>query len=282
MFASRPQALPSVGIKAFTRINDQQARIVGKVCHNDASRANGDLVLQSLNNVLQGKLVGVPGSFRQLAETQMLTEFTGLISVNKQIIAVDESNMGKFRSLSANMYMDENDDVWSLCKTSTGDLMIRTVGVDDMVALAGDLMESTSSNAFDSDRLVAEACAKTLRAQEGQFVNFVDANNRVRSGFLMCDSVSNEQGEMPGMVGISSIDGGGVEVVHRGAIVDIFEGEIKRPELDDETKINQAVAASRGSMDLNAAIAYYNKVYGHNKAFLDAFIQRLTTHAFSC
>jgi len=269
---------PVVEIKSYALAGAGMARVVLEVTHNSASRADPTVVVGALNKKLQGRMAAVAGSFRSL-ETSMFTQrLTGVVSVVRQAISA-EGDMKGFRAVASNMFMDDEKDMWVLRKTSAGQILVKTTGIDDDITLAN-MLESVSSvtassNTGEHNRMVAQASSVAQTVEAGDFVSYVNADNMLVHGYVVAGVQDSEE------VVVLAPGAESEDLVKRVAVTEIHEqSEFPAIEESKEDSVETVVAAARGAIDLGFLLDFYKKVYARNPAFYQMFAERVKQHAF--
>ena len=271
-------ATPVVEIKSYALAGDGMARVIVEVTHTHESRANPQVVAETLNKKLQGKMAAVAGTFHSLERSSFTERLTGIISVVRQAISVD-GDMKGFRALAANMFMDDEQDMWVLRKTEAGQIMVKTTGIDDDMTLLN-LLESVSSSSMSTstsefNRMTAQASSISSAAEAGDFVSYVTQDNLLSHGFVVAGVQDTDDLVVlsPGSEEGESIKRAAVTVIHNQA-------EFPAMEETKEEEVEQVVAAARGGIDLPFLLEYYKKVFSRSPAFYQQFADRLRKHSF--
>lgn len=267
---------PSVEIRSHRPAGDGMARIVADVYHTSESRADHGLVLNVLGKKFQGKVTAVRGSFESVSKTQFVERVTGLVATARQSVFADGDLKG-FRSLSSNMFMDEEENMWVLRRNSNGNLLIKTTGVEDDTALAS-LLEATCSvggsgqaNAFASLSSYAPPSV-----QGGDAINYVNANNQTVLGFV----VASVQGSDDLIV--QPFDAEDTDVIKPAAITDVHNiAEFPEDEMEEAESLSASVSSARGVTSIAEIAAYYKRVFARNKGFYAEFMKRFRGHKFA-
>lgn len=270
--------LPTLEIQHFAVAGAGLARVVAKVIHTEQSRANPELVRQAFANKFDGNMVAVAGSVRQLDRGPLTSTISGVLSVQRETVAVaSDADMKPFRALASNMYLDDEDRMWSLNKTAAGNLMVRSTGIDDDHALIGMLqaVATAAPTTQESVRLRAVASSVAENLQPGDYASFVNANNAMDHGYIVAMAgdgtalVKTQHGPEDG------------EIINVAAVVETHElPEDVLPELSQDEQMEVAVAAARGTVSIDQMLDYYRRVFIRSSDYFEKFADRLRNHAF--
>lgn len=278
--AGARSAEPTVEIKSYALAGDGLARVLVEVTHTEASRNNSSIVLNALKGRLNNQMEAVAGSFTSIDKSAFTERITGIVSTIRNMIPVTEENMKGFRATAANMFMDEEKEMWALHKTQAGQILVQTTGIGDDMSLVG-LLDSCSSAGFrnspDFGRLSAMASAVPAQAQAGDFVSYVNFDNSISHGFVVVTAADTDDALiMP----VGATEGEG-DAIKRAAITQIHaQDEFPVYEPTSEEQVETVVASARG-IDVNFLLEYYRKVYARSPKFFDMFAQRLRAHQFA-
>lgn len=264
-------AEPTINILSFALAGHGMARIVADVTHTGDSREDHNLVAQAIRSKLDNRMQAVAGSFEALEQAAYSDKITGLVSVVRDIMPV-EGDMRGFRATAANMFMDDEKDMWVLRKTEAGQILVKATGVDDDNAITG-LLESVSSTSFRNDtnnlRFVAQASAIGQDVQGGDFVSYVNFGS-LSHGFVVATASDNTA-----FVLANGADD--IEQIQIGAITKIHD-QTNFPEF--EQNVDTALAASRETVNLTFLTNYYKRVFARSQKYFDMFVERLKGHSY--
>lgn len=272
---------PSVALKAFLPVNERgMFRVVCSVVHTPDSEKDNRLVLESLNAALGGAVHAIEGSFKTVKDG-VTSLVTGLVARNVRVQLADKASMSSMRliSQSSNMYMDGDDLMWQFIEAASGDILVQTNGVDDLVSINSALDNRCTELKSAGLKLLAQCMAEELKVGEGDFIVYFDDNQQRRQGMALANCIEEETGADTGKVLVDA--DGASEVVDKAQIVaSVSTAELPVPELSDEDRVNMSVSFARGEHKLQDLVNYYRKIYGHNAEFFNAFKARLEGHQF--
>lgn len=275
---------PVVNILSFDVIGAGMARVLCGVTHAGDSREDHSKISNALRTRLQGKMEAVAGSFSSVDKGQYQEQITGIVSVVKEAIPVTKENLVGFRAVAANMFMDDEQDMWVVRKSAAGDLIVKTTGIEDDMSLVRLLNQSCShstnhSSISEQRRMVARASAVCDTVKGGDFVSYVNMNNELTCGFLVATAFDEAHPEVHQAV-VLPINGE-EEVINVKAVIDNHDQtSFPALELSEQETVDAAVASARGSVNLQTLLDYYKKVYARRPAFYAEFAKRIKAHAF--
>jgi len=274
---------PNVEIKSYAKAGKGLARVVIDVTHTKGSREDHSSISSAIAKKLHGKMTAVAGSFKSLDKSAYTERITGLVGVVHDVIAIDETKSLKgFRAMASNMFMDEEKDMWILRKTESGQVLVKSTGIDDDLSLAN-LLEGCASAGHRSSpefrALSSVASGQALDVQGGDYIAFVDVSNTIRSGFVVA-TVEGEDGTDTDALVLQpgSTD---PEEVNMGAVTSKYGTEdFPEAKFEDEEVVNHSVSAARGVVNPDVLVEYYRKIYSSNPAFFAEFEKRIRSHAW--
>ena len=145
--AGARNAEPTVEIKSYALAGEGLARVLVEVTHTEESRKDPSVIGNAIRARLENQMEAVAGSFVTIERSAFTERITGIVSAIRKAIPVTEENMKGFRATAANMFMDEEQEMWALHKTQAGQILVQTTGIGDDMSLVG-LLDSCSSAGF--------------------------------------------------------------------------------------------------------------------------------------
>ncbi len=273
-------AEPTVEIKHFALAGSGLARIVARVVHTAKSRVDANLVRSAIAKKFDNQLEAVAGSFSLKDRGPVSDVITGLVTPRREAIAVASSaDMNGFRAIAGNMFLDEEDRIWSLNKTAAGSLLVRTTGIDDDSTLLGMLTATASSviNGKEEREMIATASAVRNNVVGGSYVTFVNANNLVDHGYIL--ATANDNGNEVAAVLPAGADE--AQEISVNAVIDVHEISPKMPQFSEEEEMQQNVAVASGRVNLDMLLDYYKKVFAADPSYYEQFATRLKEYSFA-
>lgn len=272
--ANSSVAAPTVEMRAFKIAGDGKARVVADVYHTSESRANPALALAEIGKKLQNKMVAVAGTFESVDKGQFVERISGLVSVNKQCVAVGQELKG-FRAVASNMFIDEEHDMWVLRKTEAGDLMIKTTGVEDDVSIAN-LLQAVCSAGGKNLSFSSLSSYKGVQVEGGDCVSYVAADNRLSLGFVVASVEGSDD------LIVQSMEGTQPEVVQKEAVTEVHDvATFPEDNESPEEQVGAVVASARGAASVAEIAAYYKRVFARNAKFYAEFMKRFNQKRFA-
>lgn len=261
---------PNFQVQRVTPIGSRFARVLGTI----SAKATPDQVMAAVRK-LNPHATPVKGSFVSIASNGLTMSLEGIVGVLDERIVLSETNRDSFTAVAANMYMDEEERLWSLKKTDAGDILIKSHANDEMEIMNGLMACVASTNTGVQEALPASAQLAGQRAQiqGGDLMTYVSPTaGHLVMGFAVAAAV-NEAGEDQGLVAVSQ--DGTTEQIDRMLVVAYAQGA--DVESDDTAEL-EAVASGRPSMEMIRE--YYRKVFIRSPAYFEKFWSRFSSHAF--
>ncbi len=268
--------LPVVNILGFSLAGNGLARIVCEVTHNKESKNNHALALTSIASKFDDKMEPIDGSFRSMSRAPFSEKITGLLSVKRQVIPAVEDNMKGFRATAANMFMDDEKNMWVLHRTESGEILVKNTGIDDDLTLTK-LLETRCSQVYGANHNEMRAMCSAISSsvEGGDYISYVDINNTLRQGYVVATTDDSSAVVIP-------YDTQSEEIVSLNAVTDIHDkSELPQYERTKDDDVDLIATSARGGVDLSFILSYYRKIYSANPSFYQAFAQRIKKHAFA-
>ena len=234
-----------------------------------------------MSKIFDNKLSCVCGSFHSVDKAPYTERIEGVVRVNTQSIAFQEGMKG-FRSVSSNVFMDDEEKMWTLRKTEAGEVLVKGTGIEDHESLRG-LLDVVCSGGYSLSSEYKKSTASLSAMQAsiggGDFVEFVsEASNDVQYGFVVASDAEN--GKLIILPTTAAPESEG-EVVEKAAVTQKFDTEsFPEPEMSEQEQMDQAVCAARGVVNLSTLLDYYKKVFARSPQFYAEFAKRARGHAF--
>lgn len=269
---------PTVSVLGYSLAGEGLARVTVEVAHNQHSRENHSLVSESLSRIFDNKLAAVSGSFMSIDKAPYTERLSGVVRVNTQ--AVPMSAQHGFRSVSANIFMDDEDKMWVLRTTDAGDILVKSTGIEDHDSLRGLLnVVCSSGHSLSSEFRQTELSVSTMQQDitGGDFVQYVSVHsNETKFGYVVA---STDDGKLIVLPSDESAEEG--EVIDTAALVKKEDVEdAPEPEMSEQEKMDAAVSVSRGVIDMSTLLDYYKKVFSRSGTYYSEFAKRVRAHSF--
>jgi hypothetical protein len=276
--AARTSKLPHVKIRNFTALSNDSARIFAEV--TGEQRDNEQAISEAVSNLLDNRLHSVSNSFCVLAENNISSYVTGVVTANREVVAVANELEG-YRCLSNNMYIDTEDRLWTLKANDSGKLMIRTDSLEDMEAME-QLMASISSakpigiiSPFaDKDLTQEQSYLEMLSSvQGGDFVDFVDPISGTSKFGVVVASVIDEETEEETAIVVLASDADQAVTINKQAVIDLHD-QIDQAKIQTDTAYDSVSA----DVNLESLVEYYRSMFRRNAEYFAEFEARLRSH----
>lgn len=268
--ASLALAGPELHVQRVIPINSKFARVVGTI----AATASPDQLLAAVRKV-SNKLTPAVGSFAAIASNGVTTSVEGIVGVIEERIVLSDENRANFESLSSNMYMDNEERLWSLKKTDAGDILIKSHAGDDMEVMTAlqACVASTSVGYQEAEPAANQMATARSQIVGGDLVAFISESGNLNMAFVVSD-VRGEDGADKGLMTVDRQHN--IEHINRHMVVASVNGS--QIEMDDTAEM-EAVAAGNFSMEFIAD--YYRKVFLRSPEYFEKFWARFKSHNFA-
>jgi len=280
---------PVVNLMSFDLSGLGMARVTCSVTHTGDSREDHSLVTKELRKRLGGHLEAVAGSFSSIRSGNYQEQITGIVSVVREALPATKEHLKGFKSVSSNMFMDDEENMWVLRKSAAGDLVVKTTGIDDDMSLLKILNQACSgaaslSSVSEFRQMVATASAVGNAAKGGDFVSYVNHNNVIACGYLVATATDEANPEQVQAVVLpaGAVGEGEEEIINVKAITEIHDQEqFPEVQITEQEAVDTVVASARGAVDINTLLDYYKRIYARGPAFYAEFAKRIRAHAFA-
>lgn len=270
--------VPTVSIVGYNIVGKGMAHIVADVVHNQYSREDHSLVGVALSNSFESKMSSVSCSFHTLSKGPFEERISGVVRVNTPSVMLTDDLKG-FRSVSANIFMDEEEQMWVLRRTEAGDILVKNTGIEDHESLRC-LLDAACSNGYslssEYDRSAKALSSMQQHAEGGDYVEYISlSSNITKFGFVVARAndelvVLSPDLEYP--------DG---EVISTSAVIRTYDTDsFPDVQFSEQEQMDNAVAEARGVVDINVLLEYYRKVFKRGPEFFKQFEERVRKHAF--
>lgn len=272
-------AVPTVAVVGYNIVGKGFAHIVADVVHNQQSREDHNLVGVALCNAFENKMAAVAGSFQTVSKGRYEERVSGVVRVNTQSVMLTDDLKG-FRSVSSNIFMDEEEKMWVLRKTEAGDILVKNTGIEDHESLRG-LLDAVCSNGYslssEYDKASKSLSSMQHNAEGGDYVEYVStSSNTTKFGFVVARA---EQDQLVVLSSDMLYPEG--EVISTSSVIRTYDTEsFPDVEFSEQEQMDNAVAEARGVIDLKFLLEYYRKVFQRGPEFFKQFEARVRQHAF--
>lgn len=270
---------PTIKLLGYALAGDGLARVVIDVAHNRDSREDHSLISQSMADLFENKLVPVSCSFASIDKAPYTERIEGVVRVNTQVVPM--ANAKGFRSVSSNIFMDEEDKMWVLRKTEAGEVLVKNTGIEDHESLRH-LLDAACCSGYSLSSEYEKSTAQLTDMQRhvtgGSFIQYVSSTSgEAALGFVVASAEDDKLLVLPHDAPAES-EG---EVVGREAVTKDFDTkQLPETELSEQEQMDVAVSTSRGVVDVSTLLDFYKKVFARNPAYYTEFAKRVRQHAF--
>ena len=269
--------MTKVNIRSFTALAGNAAQVIAQVYDNAGQELDPVEVRSAIQDATNGKMVAVANSFQVIASSsQYHTVLSGVVELAREAIPFTAEHKG-FHSVSANMFMDENESIWALRESGSGDgILVRTNNIDTPEEISK-LLSHCSSVGPSSELGMLRSCSSAVN----------DQAHTIDAGDMVLAYVPNEADLVFGIAVAHNFDESGN---------DLQEIVLMRPSGDYEAIANNLVAITvdKSSFDLpevdmdsvsgnsngDRLLDYYGKLYANHPEFFEAIEQRIRAHTF--
>lgn len=269
---------PTVTVLGYALAGDGMARIVAEISHNRFSRDDHTLVSESLSKMFENRMSTVHGSFRSIDKAPYTERVVGMVRVNTDAIPMSAAK--NFRSVSSNIFMDDEEKMWVLRKNESGDILVKNTGIEDHDSLRKLLdVVCHSGHSLSSEFRTAEASISSMqnRVAGGSYVQYVSAHGvDTRFGYVVAATDDDKLIVLP--AGDEAPEG---EVVDRNAVVSECDtADAPDIKMSEQENMDDAVSVSRGVVGVSTLLDFYKKVYGRSGNYYEELAKRIRGHAF--
>ena len=278
---------PTVNIASFDLAGPGMARVTCSVSHAGDSREDHSLVMDELRARFGGKMEAVAGSFRSLDSGPFQEQITGIVAVVREAMHATPENLKGFKSVSSNMFMDEEEHMWVVRHSAAGDLVVKTTGIDDDMSLVNLLNQACAgatslSSLQDHRRMVATASAIGDAVEGGAFVSYVDHNNTIAHGYVVATAFDEANPDVLQAIVLPAVGDEKEAVINVKAVTEIHpQDSFPVVQVSEQEVVDNALAAARGTTSLQTLLDFYKRVYSRSPKFYAEFARRLKQHAFA-
>lgn len=275
---------PTLSLKKNVEIGSGLARIDLLVTHAGGSDSNHESIVQAIADMFGNKLHALANSFTALSSDAFSTLMTGIVYCPNESVPYQQ-DMAGYTSLSSNMFIDNDEDIWSLRKTEAGKFLVKTNAIDNGDSLHSILeaaFASVSSSAPSQYTGSMEAVAAQRQAvQGGDAVTYVSPRTEeVCFGFVVASAVDEEGTDLNQLIVLAQ-DQTVHEVITASSVVSTASSiELDLPEMKDSKFGNAVAAGYKNKASVEEMIAYYRQMFIRSPEYFDKLAQRLRAHAY--
>lgn len=236
-------------------LSNQAVTMYAKVVHGNSNFANikPAEILASLSNAC-GNQFSVAKNSVKILDSGRVTAVVRAIMVPAIDVLPLETAQANMQSLSKNMFIDGEENMWTLRESDSGNVVVRALTVDNPEELV-EMMSSCSSvsnNDPFTHNIVNRYEQELSHVQGGDFISYFSSESgAVVAGFVVAEVEDNGHSKLLALSNSQT-----PEMIERSAVVTFIDGD----ELQYPQDIKVSVSASA---DSNRLIQYYKQMYGY-------------------
>ncbi len=269
------KALPDVKVRSYVLLANDSARFCATVTGRE--RDNDQAICEALSSGCGNRLHVVPASMVCLAANDVSSFITGILTASHDTVAVSTEDLEQYKCLSGNMYMDANDNLWSLRATESGNLMIKADSLSDLEELEA-LMQSVSTT-IQPGTLNQHAGKDLQNLQQymlvqanvagGDYVTYVD-EGVAKFGVIVASTLDENENDKNALIALAHNEKEPT-TIKRDAIIDV----VTDVELQEDEALIQS---SLSSINIESMLQYYKSVFRRNLKYFEEFAKRVRSH----
>lgn len=264
------------------------ANIVASIYRKPGASINPEEFRSELQSRAGNKMFALAGSFTILDDGPQRVIVRGHMVPAHEVLPF-QADMQGFKSLSRNVYQDEDENMWSLKDTGNGQFLIRANVIDDPSEIQQLMQSCSSAVPVGTDRLyhscVAQAQANVDSVVANDAVLYAQAGE-LRFGIVLA-TASSDEGDNDTLIVLNpahdTVDVvGRTQVAAAAAVGTVVDQEtLVIPENLQQPQINMEAAASEQSDTVNKLVDYWKKVWGYGPDYFAAFERAIRGHTFA-
>lgn len=258
----------TLSMQGLSSINTQTASIVdyrmitprlAEVIAHVTGKMNKAEMFDRILGALNGLASPVRESFRWVDPGSTVI---GFVNTNHEVQPIEQNDpLTGYKNVAANMYLDDEENLWSLEETAGGKYLVRN-GTDDLPTVLSSVKRSRPTGA------PMLASLASVDVTSGELVAFVDHQNDVSYGMV----IGSKQGDADTKA-ILAFGSGKLVRVHKDLIVTAVTVEF-----GNKDKIGDRPVTA-GVPDPEKMIEYYRKAYSYNADYLEKVIRDIEEQA---
>lgn len=266
-------------ISKVSPLNQHAVVVYANVVHNQGTikNLNIDEACASMSAASGNNFVVARNSVTTLDDGRSNSLIRVIMVPAVDVVPIE--NSAHMQALSANMFMDDKDNMWAARDNGNGQVLVRALSIDNPEELV-DMMTSCSNTASVSTaqalnpqhaRAIAAFENSLLDAQGADFVTYFSSKSgSIVAGFVAAEV--DDAGHVELLV-VPSESNAQEEQIPRDALVGfVSSDEVNYPE--------HVSVGSLSGVNADALIEYYRKVYGYNTAYFNQLKANILRHAF--
>ena len=275
--------MQTLKIRDYEIVNGDHVLVTASVHHSRGESVDAKQAMVQMHNETQGKLSAVAGSFVVLNDEPVRKVIQGMMALSHAALPVTD-NMEElgFRSLSKNMFLDDQERIWNVEETESGRIAVRSNTVDNPEELAGLLAQCSVPISKGSDPQYFSALASSSSTvanhpKSGDYVSFVDAG-RTQFGFVISPEFeSDSSASYTGNLSVLASDAEKPVTISDKQVVGNM-GFVDYPEPEQEAS---AAVGNVGKTQVQQLVDYYRRVYSYAPKYFAELQKRIRQHVFA-
>lgn len=243
-------------------LSNQAVTMYAKVVHGNANFSNVKAadILASLSNACGNQFTAAKNSVKVL-DTGRVNAVVRAVMVPAIDVLPLETAQANMQSLSKNMFLDGEENMWTLRESESGNVVVRALTIDNPDELVSMMAScsSTASNGNDpfTHNIINRYEQELANVQGGDFISYYSSESgAVVAGFVVAEVEDSGHTKLLALSSNSQTP----EMIERSAVITYVSGdEIQYPE-----DVKVSVSAST---DSNRLIQYYKQVLGYNPEY---------------
>lgn len=239
--------IPTATITETTEIEPGLARVI---CQLTPGNRDADANLRGITALFNGQASPIEGSFRPLAKDGSRLTLVGFVTSNREVKQLTKDVKAHMTIISKNVLMDEENSLWDVNRTPSGDLYISRQEGEDLSEIMASLV--TPRLGIPTFQSIA-----SYVNTESEYVAFATVDGNIRHGFI---SESSEE-----ELKVLCRDSGEVESINPGQVIESITN------LDSGDIIKNAIESAyedTNGMDVDKMVEYYKKVYQYDPEYM--------------
>lgn len=259
---------PSVSLRSFIQPVSGIALASFNVIYSGSK--NPVATASALEHLFNGELTVIPGSMREIAKASngVYTVVTARLTGKQKTLFIESgSTPDGFTSLSKNLFMDGEEQMWDLQSTNGRTVLVRKDNVesnDALESLLARFAPVTAGTIKAADELIDTVHSLANSLEAGTLVSYVHPVNRqVKLGFIL--ECSGDHVQIAPELG--SVEDIPLSLLTNGFNADSYANQLRLP---------KAEACASGTISTKEAlISYYRQIFGMNESYFQQWTRAL-------
>lgn len=257
-----------------SRVLDGNTAAVTAVITHAPKQLDQQSIASAITHACGTKMVAIAGSFNKLQGSLTQTVVHGAVKVATHVIPYDEKTC-PFTSISSNMFLDENEDTWSLRKTAEGKVLVKSNFIDNANDIA-EIMQSCSSVQAEQ----RHGIAKELSALAS---NVAQVQSTINQGSFVAVAHAGEliYGSVTARVTDGQKEQLAILPTNSPNRILVSESAVMHSENITCGALEGGFESCSGSNTMERLLQYYGKLYANFPDYFAKLEERIRSHAFA-